>query len=210
MREAELTLDDAEFERMGIGKLVALGRDAGPQDLESLACRGDGAIVRAETRDRFDEARLDSLEWVTRWEHVAEARDRHVYVVEFDAPGLSDTLAERTDELLGTCDPDLDDRGGNISLAGSQDAIAGVVEAYRGDGVSPGLERLGDYEGDPGPMADLTERQREVLETAYDLGFFDVPREATTAEVADAIGVDPSTAAEHLQRAERNLLAHHL
>jgi len=28
--------------------------------------------------------------------------------------------------------------------------------------------------------------------------------------VADELGLDPSTVAEHLQRAERNLMAHHL
>jgi predicted DNA binding protein len=45
-----------------------------------------------------------------------------------------------------------------------------------------------------------------VLRTAHRLGYFAVPREASTAEVAAALGLDDSTVAEHLQRAERNLL----
>jgi len=209
MREAELNLNDAGFERMGIEELVELGRAAGLRDLESLTCRGDGAIVRAETERQLEEQRLAELDWIEQWEHVAEARGGHVYVIEFTAPRLPGSIADRSAELVGTCDPDLDTRGASLSLTGSQDAISGVIEAYEGAGVSPNLERLGDYEGEAGPMDDLTDRQREVIETAYDLGYFAVPREASTEDVADEIGVDPSTAAEHLQRAERNLLEHH-
>jgi len=35
---------------------------------------------------------------------------------------------------------------------------------------------------------------------------YEVPRGASTDDVAEAVGLDPSTVAEHLQRAERNLL----
>ena len=50
-----------------------------------------------------------------------------------------------------------------------------------------------------------TRRQLEVLQTAYEMGFYDVPREATIADVADEIGLDGGTVSEHLQRAERNI-----
>ena len=42
------------------------------------------------------------------------------------------------------------------------------------------------------------------------MGYYEVPREASTADIAAEIDVDPSTVTEHLQRAERNLLSHHL
>ena len=55
-------------------------------------------------------------------------------------------------------------------------------------------------------MDALTDRQREVLEVAYGLGYYDVPRMSSTAEIATELGVDDSTVAEHLQRPEHNLL----
>ncbi|WP_323674536.1 helix-turn-helix domain-containing protein [Halorubellus sp. PRR65] len=46
----------------------------------------------------------------------------------------------------------------------------------------------------------LTERQREVISVAGEIGYFDVPRKATLTDVADVVGVEKSTAGEHLRR----------
>src|SRR5699024_10706564 len=52
----------------------------------------------------------------------------------------------------------------------------------------------------------LADEQLAVLETAYELGYFDVPRTASTNEIAEALDVSQSTASERLRVAERNLL----
>ena len=44
----------------------------------------------------------------------------------------------------------------------------------------------------------LTPRQLEVLRTAYRLGYFERPRKANATEVAEALGIDPSTLTEHM------------
>lgn len=46
----------------------------------------------------------------------------------------------------------------------------------------------------------LTDRQREVIAVAVELGYFSVPREATLSDVADEVGIGKSTAGEHLRR----------
>jgi predicted DNA binding protein len=46
----------------------------------------------------------------------------------------------------------------------------------------------------------LTPRQREHLTLAYRLGYFDVPRECTLAELADELGVHKSSASETIRR----------
>lgn len=56
----------------------------------------------------------------------------------------------------------------------------------------------------------LTDRQQEVLERAFRAGYYEVPRDATLATVADDLGVDKSTASETLRRAEARLVAYHL
>ncbi|SDL96345.1 hypothetical protein SAMN04487949_0326 [Halogranum gelatinilyticum] len=53
----------------------------------------------------------------------------------------------------------------------------------------------------------LTERQRQVLHTAVDGGYYEIPRETTTEAIAAAVGVERRTAEEHLRRAENKLVA---
>ncbi len=52
----------------------------------------------------------------------------------------------------------------------------------------------------------LTERQLEVLETAFRAGFFAWPRDQTGEEVADLLDVAPPTFHQHLRVGERKLL----
>jgi hypothetical protein len=52
----------------------------------------------------------------------------------------------------------------------------------------------------------LTERQREVLETAHRMGYFERPKGANAGEVADELDISRSTFAEHLAAAQTKLL----
>lgn len=62
--------------------------------------------------------------------------------------------------------------------------------------------------GDPaGVVPDFTARQREVLQTAIERGYYEIPRDITTAELAREVGVERRTAEDHLRRAERKLVA---
>ncbi|PSP48670.1 bacterio-opsin activator [Halobacteriales archaeon QH_7_69_31] len=195
---------------MGIEELVGLVRSAGIREFDELACHGDSSVVKAVVDERIDEAALDGLEYVDSWDRVAADADRCVYVVSFSAPELSAAAADAAEDLVGTCDPAVDDGGATVSLVGPQAAIAGTVGEYEAEGASPELQRLGGYDGGERPLAALTDRQREVVETAYEVGYYEVPREATATEVAAELDLDASTVVEHLQRAERNLMAHHL
>lgn len=52
----------------------------------------------------------------------------------------------------------------------------------------------------------LTDRQREVLESAHGMGYFDHPKGANAGEVAAELGVSRSTFAEHLAAAQSKVL----
>lgn len=54
--------------------------------------------------------------------------------------------------------------------------------------------------------ATLSERQREAVRSAIDVGYYDTPRRATHEDVATRLGCAPSTASEHLQKAEAKLV----
>ena len=63
-----------------------------------------------------------------------------------------------------------------------------------------------DAELVPVDVGRLTDRQREVLETAHEMGYFEYPRQANASEVAAALDIEPSTFTEHLAAAQSKLL----
>lgn len=75
------------------------------------------------------------------------------------------------------------------------------------DGVTVTVEAVGGREvADESLLGRLTERQRAAVTAALDCGYYDVPHRTTTEDVARALDCAPSTAAEHLQRAEAAVL----
>ncbi|GCF13528.1 hypothetical protein Harman_14630 [Haloarcula mannanilytica] len=53
----------------------------------------------------------------------------------------------------------------------------------------------------------LTDRQREVLETAHEAGYYNWPRGATAADLADRLDISEPTLHKHLRAAEQKLVA---
>ena len=53
----------------------------------------------------------------------------------------------------------------------------------------------------------LTTRQLEVLETAYERGYFERPRRTNATDIAAELDISPSTFREHLAAAESKILA---
>ena len=68
------------------------------------------------------------------------------------------------------------------------------------------IEAVGGLESTAGVDARLSDRQRTAIRSALELGYYEVPREANQADVARAMDCSPSTAAEHLQKAEASLV----
>jgi hypothetical protein len=54
-------------------------------------------------------------------------------------------------------------------------------------------------------FSSLTSRQQEVLRAAVDLGYFEIPREATCEDIADRVDVSAGTVGEHLRKIERQV-----
>jgi predicted DNA binding protein len=86
-----------------------------------------------------------------------------------------------------------------------------LQEAFerQGDDVSVRVEEVAsrptDAERPPG--ATLSDRQRESLAVATDLGYYETPREATHEDVAAELDCSPQTAGDHLRKAEAKLVA---
>lgn len=73
-------------------------------------------------------------------------------------------------------------------------------------GVDTTVERLGDHDRRRNPETLLTDRQQEVVTTAVDLGYYDVPREATVSDLATELEITDSTVSAHLRKAEATVM----
>lgn len=93
-----------------------------------------------------------------------------------------------------------------LRMLGPPDRLQSAIDAVP-SGVDTSIERVGEYDLGRAPIPPgLPTRQWEALATAFELGYYEVPRQATRDEVADRLGCAPSTASEHLQKAERRLV----
>lgn len=91
-----------------------------------------------------------------------------------------------------------------ITLVGTHDALGDLVEAF-GDRMDYTVEEVSDYDG-PGHPTGLTSRQRDALAAAVDVGFYDVPRAGTLADVAARLGCAESTASELVRKAQATVV----
>jgi len=55
-------------------------------------------------------------------------------------------------------------------------------------------------------LPNLSKRQRETLLAAYENGYYEIPRETTTEELAAEMGIERRTAEDHLRRAENKVV----
>lgn len=75
------------------------------------------------------------------------------------------------------------------------------------EGVDFTLDRLYELRGPDidGRLA-LTQKQRDILVTAAEAGYFETPRELTMTELADALGISQQAASARLRRAHAALI----
>ena len=165
---------------------------------------GGGALELGEIRGPDPEA-------------AAEAVRRHPDVVAYDELHASDRRAIAKYE---TTEQQLYEFLGDSSLPPEfpvtveDGAMEFDVTATREqfDALGTGLDDSDyDYEllsvvEDRDPETLLTARQREVLSVALRRGYFEVPRDCRLADVADAVGVDKSTASETIRRGSGRIL----
>ena len=145
---------------------------------------------------------------------VFDYGSRQVY--EFERKNPEPCVCERIEETVG---PVTDVRAVDGALhvtvhAADVDSLRDVVAELRTktDGVRIKYLVRSRTESDdsrlvPVDLERLTARQREVLERAYELGYFEYPRDANAAEVAESLGIGSSTFVEHLNTAQSKLLS---
>lgn len=196
----------------GVDETIASVTGVTREELLHLERRADGTYTMVyhltlDDPDRLEDV-LASDDEVIHAE-ILDAGGRwycFVHVTEpdefFDLIGIADEHAlviERPIQFV--------DGGIQITVAGQSESLQAAFEKAA-EAVDVRVEWSGGYDpAEPDVLARLTERQREAIQAAYDLGFYEKPRRATYEEIADALECAPSTANELLRRAETTIVA---
>lgn len=173
---------------------------AGDTHTEEFRARDPDAVDRATDVPAAASVVDLGEERVYRYDRPRDEKCACRVIEELDCP-IADARAEDGVLLLTLHLPDLERLRDIVSAL---DGIAGRVE----------MRYLVHGAADDDGMADrtlvdrgrLTDRQCEVLRTAYRMGYFERPRDANARAVAEALDIAPSTFAEHLAVAQRKLL----
>lgn len=165
-------------------------------------------------RSTIEEA-LGAADDVGTYTLVGEAGDTRRYQVT-PALSLEEQLGSEVDDLrdleaLATADAIIErievvPRGWNQSGWFANRSAFDQFRAFWQRNVGFRLHRL-TRDGEPEPPGDgLTDNQREALRTAYELGYFEIPRRASLEDVAGELGVSASSVSERLRRAQTHLI----
>ncbi|WP_440989346.1 helix-turn-helix domain-containing protein [Haloarchaeobius baliensis] len=174
------------LDRLGDGTYAMLYRVVG----------GDGDELRAVLADHEEVLEFD----------VVDAGDRRHYVfVNVLARESVDALLDVVEAHRLLLNPPfrVTDDGLCVTVSGDPDSLREAFTDVEDLDISLTVEWTGGFQPDaPTPLARLTDRQREALQVAHRLGFYETPREASYEEIGTELDCAPSTANELLRRAE--------
>jgi hypothetical protein len=93
-----------------------------------------------------------------------------------------------------------------FDVVGEPTALEGVLNDLP-ESITAEVHEIGEYDTRPGTSGTgLTARQREALAAARRIGYYEVPRTGSVADVAAELDCAPSTASNHLRKAEARLV----
>lgn len=180
---------------------------------EQMGARID-SVSRSSTSDRvFEEFETDAEHEPIDTASEVFGDDRYS-VYRFEREREEACFCERI-EAFGCPVVDIRSTEGELRVVFRPDdveTLKQIVEALREDFDGIHLEHL-VQSGDPAEKdsvvvdrSRLTDRQREVLETAYEMGYFEHPKGANAQEVAAELGINSATLRGHLSAAQSKLL----
>lgn len=94
-----------------------------------------------------------------------------------------------------------------ITLVGEVAAVSDATASLP-DGLTYEVYETGAFvPSQSGLFRGLTARQREILATAVEMGYYQNPRGATQADLADEVSLSPGTVGDHLREVEAHVFS---
>ncbi len=169
------------------------------------------AVLLTQIRGRMDalEAILEDCEAVLS-HNVSPLRDELQAYLHTEPTEAAAALLELEQEHEFVLDMPIEygpDGGLKVAVIGEEETVRRAIEDVP-DEIRVELEQLSDYDPELRELSSLlTDRQQEILDTAADLGYYEVPRQATHQDIADELGLSTTTVGEHLRKIEARMLS---
>ncbi|UPV75365.1 helix-turn-helix domain-containing protein [Halorussus limi] len=146
-------------------------------------------------------AAMDEREDITRLDLQQASEESALVEFETTAPLLLFSVQESglPLELPFT----IRDGRASVELTASRDRLSAFTTQLRAFGMEFDVEYVREMINSESL---LTQRQRELLHTAVEEGYYDTPRECSLTELAEVAGVAKSTASETLHRVEEKIV----
>ncbi len=172
------------------------------------------ATVTGGSRTAIETALADALD-VGEWIQIGQSGDTRRYQV-IPALSFEEQLGDTIEDLAGlealaTADAIIDRI--EVQATGwrqtgwfaDRDAFREFSSFWRQNAAFR-LHRLTRDDEPKPPGNGLTDRQHEALRTAYELGYFDIPRRTSLERVAAELDISASSVSERLRRAQTQLI----
>ncbi|WP_136689269.1 helix-turn-helix domain-containing protein [Halorhabdus amylolytica] len=182
-------------------RLVDWNRAASEVSTFLYAIEGDadGFAEAAEATKAVESVRLVSAEETVSYAFLT-AREHLIPVIEEAVEAIA-----RAGLIVRRPIVWRDDRS-HCHVVGDPTALQGALEALPEE-IDCRIDEIGQFPcGRTNPASALSDRQREAVAVALDLGYYEHPREATQEDIAAELGCATNTASEHLQKAEAKLV----
>lgn len=212
MRYVKVVLIPEDQELNPAGAALAAEPTVHRQAIDHVNLLNDGTAVTL-SRARGDRERLDEIlaatDDILRYDVSETGGELQVYV-HFRPNETARALLEVTREHELVIDTPIEygpDGSLRVAVIGEDEVVQAAI-AHVPDAVRLELEQLSDYDPEERELSSLlTERQREILDAAVEVGYYEVPRHATHEEIADRVGLSTTTVGEHLRKIEARLLS---
>ncbi len=197
----EVRIQSDDFE---LGQILSL-ENASAIELETLVPSGDVTVPLFWVYEPVENGFLDTVERYPTVNSVAEVDvfdDRTLIRLDWDASQdhLFQCILENDGQILGATGSL---EGWNFEIRFSdREALSQYQDCCEAAHISLDLIRIyNPTNPEAGPWYGLSERQREALTLAVRMGYYDIPRGCTTAELADELGISDQAVTERLRRA---------
>ena len=213
MRYFDFTLTPEDGSIHPVDKILACHSDVTREALLHINALGDGTgvmLYRLQGDPTMISDALDGLSDVIAQDVLDVQGDvfhLYLHVRPGEPAGQLMALAQRYALIIDT-PLAFTDRGGlRLTVVGTHDMLQRALKDLPND-IQISVEQVGQYSPDrPNLISILTERQAEVFRTAVEEGYYEIPRQATHADIANELDCAPSTIDEHLRKAESRVLS---
>lgn len=170
MRQAVIHFDNTVIGEWGLETF----HEAGVLDAEVLSCEGSRGVIRLHVAEEPAPHRLNDTAVIEWWEQVSDEEQGYMYLVEVDSNDVVSEVDSDGERHSLAEDVDVTGDGITVTLSGSQDRISNEVAAMKAAGIDVTVKQVRGYRITETPIDSLTDRQQELLELAFDLGYYDV------------------------------------